>query len=182
MHYRYHSGRSDGRVFPRRSRPLSEESPEEQEVRRRRREAMVLNEGDRPISQDDIIEAPHREWLQNHTPTQNGLDAGLPSTPERTSRTRRNTRSASDPNIHSMSPLNNENAPNDEAMRAHYSNTVSMLREMRNARRAMLETEGRGDEIDSRALRDITNQMDAMERQLDRLVSGWGSIPDINTD
>ncbi|OCK81017.1 hypothetical protein K432DRAFT_404168 [Lepidopterella palustris CBS 459.81] len=33
-----------------------EESPEEQALRRRRREAMVLNEGDRPVSQDDIIQ------------------------------------------------------------------------------------------------------------------------------
>jgi hypothetical protein len=39
----------------RRSRQL-EESPEEMALRRRRREAMVLNEGDRPVSQDDIIQ------------------------------------------------------------------------------------------------------------------------------
>lgn len=38
-----------------RARP-HEESPEEQALRRRRREAMVLNEGDRPVSQDDIIQ------------------------------------------------------------------------------------------------------------------------------
>ncbi|KAF2459964.1 hypothetical protein BDY21DRAFT_337005 [Lineolata rhizophorae] len=39
-----------------RARPLAEESPEEQALRRRRREAMVLNEGDRPVSADDIIQ------------------------------------------------------------------------------------------------------------------------------
>jgi hypothetical protein len=33
-----------------------EESHEEQALRRRRREAIVLNEGDRPLSQDDIIQ------------------------------------------------------------------------------------------------------------------------------
>ncbi|KAF2403716.1 hypothetical protein EJ06DRAFT_527320 [Trichodelitschia bisporula] len=38
-----------------RARP-HEESPEEQALRRRRREAIVLNEGDRPLSQDDIIQ------------------------------------------------------------------------------------------------------------------------------
>ena len=38
-----------------RARP-HEESTEEQALRRRRREAMVLNEGDRPVSQDDIIQ------------------------------------------------------------------------------------------------------------------------------
>lgn len=38
-----------------RARP-HEESLEEQALRRRRREAMVLNEEDRPVSQDDIIQ------------------------------------------------------------------------------------------------------------------------------
>jgi hypothetical protein len=33
------------------------ESAQEQQLRRRRREAVVINEGDRPISQDDIIQA-----------------------------------------------------------------------------------------------------------------------------
>jgi len=33
-----------------------EESPEEQALRRRRREAIVLNEGNRPVTQDDIIQ------------------------------------------------------------------------------------------------------------------------------
>jgi hypothetical protein len=33
-----------------------DESHEEQALRRRRREAIVLNEGDRPLSQDDIIQ------------------------------------------------------------------------------------------------------------------------------
>lgn len=33
-----------------------EESPEEMALRRRRREAMVLNEGDHPVRQDDIIQ------------------------------------------------------------------------------------------------------------------------------
>ncbi|KAJ9648555.1 hypothetical protein H2199_001410 [Coniosporium tulheliwenetii] len=45
-----------------------EESPEELALRRRRREAMVLNEGDRPVGEEDIIQpvegegAGRREW------------------------------------------------------------------------------------------------------------------------
>ncbi|KAJ9669062.1 hypothetical protein H2201_000888 [Coniosporium apollinis] len=46
-----------------------EESPEELALRRRRREAMVLNEGDRPVGEEDIIIQPvegegagRREW------------------------------------------------------------------------------------------------------------------------
>lgn len=33
-----------------------EDSPEEQALRRRRREAIVVNEGDRPVTQEDIIQ------------------------------------------------------------------------------------------------------------------------------
>lgn len=32
----------------------SEDSVEERDLRRRRREAMVINEGDRPVSQEDV--------------------------------------------------------------------------------------------------------------------------------
>ncbi|CAG7972478.1 unnamed protein product [Penicillium nalgiovense] len=40
------------------SRRLQEGSPEEQALRRRRREAMVLSDGGRPIGNDDIIQRP----------------------------------------------------------------------------------------------------------------------------
>jgi len=33
-----------------------EDSPEERALRRRRREAIVLNESNRPVTQDDIIQ------------------------------------------------------------------------------------------------------------------------------
>jgi hypothetical protein len=49
------AGGSFGRT---RSRRLQEGSPEEQALRRRRREAMVLNDGGRPIGNDDIIQRP----------------------------------------------------------------------------------------------------------------------------
>lgn len=45
-----------------------EESPEELALRRRRREVMVLNEGDRPVGEEDIIQpvevegGGRREW------------------------------------------------------------------------------------------------------------------------
>jgi hypothetical protein len=48
-------GRGLGYYNPPRPRER-EESHEEQALRRRRREAIVLNEGDRPLSQDDIIQ------------------------------------------------------------------------------------------------------------------------------
>lgn len=40
------------------SRRFQEGSPEDQALRRRRREAMVLSEGGRPLGNDDIIQRP----------------------------------------------------------------------------------------------------------------------------
>jgi hypothetical protein len=44
------------------SRRVREGTAEEQAVRRRRREAMVLSDGGRPLSHDDIIQLP----IQSH--------------------------------------------------------------------------------------------------------------------
>ncbi|KAL4802889.1 hypothetical protein BDV18DRAFT_163413 [Aspergillus unguis] len=41
------------------ARRLRERNPEEQALRRRRREAMVLSDGRRPLGHDDIIQLPH---------------------------------------------------------------------------------------------------------------------------
>lgn len=41
------------------TRRLQERSPEEQALRRRRREAMVFSEGGRPLQRDDIIQPVH---------------------------------------------------------------------------------------------------------------------------
>lgn len=43
------------------SRRFQEGSPEDQALRRRRREAMVLSEGGRPLGNDDIIQRPIQE-------------------------------------------------------------------------------------------------------------------------
>ncbi|KAJ6033058.1 hypothetical protein N7444_010829 [Penicillium canescens] len=47
-----------GGTFGRSSRRLQEGTPREQALRRRRREAMVLSDGGRPLGNDDIIQRP----------------------------------------------------------------------------------------------------------------------------
>jgi hypothetical protein len=47
-----------GGTFGRPARRLQDGTPREQALRRRRREAMVLSDGGRPIGSDDIIQRP----------------------------------------------------------------------------------------------------------------------------
>lgn len=52
------SGRGDGGIGGVAREGVAGRDPEERDLRRRRREAMVLNEGDRPVSQEDV-------WMRN---------------------------------------------------------------------------------------------------------------------